>query len=259
MYSKRYESLDLNIGAIDCGSGLLIVDTRAHHGQARELISDLRRISSLPVRWVVNTHHHWDHTFGNGEFVEAAIWGHERCRINLADHGHTMREKVKAMAPDQASALDEVLIVPPAHTFMDSATVTFGERTFELRHLGRGHTDNDIVVSVADADVVFAGDLIENGAPPAFGDSFPLEWPTAVAALEGLVEGVVVPGHGAPTDGAYVSMQRAELEALADLARARHVEGMTVEAAASAGGPFPEVTMSEAFARAWLHLESEDA
>jgi len=256
VFSKRYQSLDLNIGAIDCGEGLLVIDTRAHHAQARELISDLGRISKLPVKWVINTHHHWDHTFGNGEFSDAAIWGHERCKTNLADHGHAMRERVKEMAPGQASALDEVLIVPPAFTVSDQALVTFGSRRIEMRYLGRGHTDNDLVVVIPDASVVFAGDLIENGAPPAFGDAYPLEWPTTVAALEREVTGAVVPGHGAYTDREFVAAQVADLQAVADLARERRGMGMDVDTAAAAGGPFPETTLREAFGRAWTHLEA---
>lgn len=255
VFSKRYQSLDLNIGAVECGDGLLVIDTRAHHAQARELIADLARLSSLPVRWVVNTHHHWDHTFGNGEFPDADIWGHELCARNLADHGHAMRERVKEMAPGQASAFDEVLIVPPRFTVGDAATVSFGSRTVELRHLGLGHTDNDLIIRIPDADVVFAGDLVENGAPPAFGDAFPLEWPSTVAALADLVTGPVVPGHGAPADRSFVVAQQADLQAVADLARERHAAGMSADTAAAAGGPFPETTLREAFARAWLQLD----
>ena len=255
VFSKRYESLDLNIGALDCGDGLLVIDTRAHHAQARELLSDLGKISTLPVRWVINTHHHWDHTFGNAEFADAAIWGHERCKTNLADRGQAMLEQVKAMAPGQASAFDEVLIVPPSFTVADEATVTFGSRTIEMRYLGLGHTDNDLVVRDRDSGVVFAGDLVENGAPPAFGDAFPLDWPATVAALEAIIGEVVVPGHGETADAAFVAAQRSDLESVADLARARHAGGMTPEQAAVAGGPFPQTTMLEAFQRAWRQLE----
>ena len=87
VFSKRYESLDLNVGAVVCGDGVLVVDTRAHHGQARDLLADLRRITPHPVRWVVNTHHHWDHTFGNAVLLPAAIWGHERCALALRLRG----------------------------------------------------------------------------------------------------------------------------------------------------------------------------
>lgn len=256
VFSKRYQSLDLNVGAVVCEGGLLVIDTRAHHAQARELIEDLRQISRRPVKWIINTHHHWDHTFGNGEFYDVDIWGHERCRINLADHGHTMKERVTKMAPGMADEFDEVLIVPPNKTLTDSVDVTFGDRVVELRHLGRGHTDNDIVVRIADSGVVFAGDLIENGAPPSFGDAFPLEWPDTIALLEPMVSDVVVPGHGAPTDRAFVTSQGADLAAVATLARERHAAGMTAELAASAGGPYPHRTLIEAFGRAWRHLDT---
>ncbi len=257
VFSKRYQSLDLNIGAIVCDGGVLIIDTRAHHAQARELIEDLKEISRLPVKWVINTHHHWDHTFGNGEFFDADIWGHDRCKTNLADYGQAMLNRVKKMAPGQAESFDEVAIVPPSHLVTEKATVTFGGRPVEMKYLGRGHTDNDLVVVVPDADVVFAGDLIENDAPPSFGDAFPLEWPEATAALADLVTGPVIPGHGAPADREFVVSQQADLAAVAVLARALHADGMTVETAASEGGPFPEATLAEAFGRAWKQLEAQ--
>jgi glyoxylase-like metal-dependent hydrolase (beta-lactamase superfamily II) len=254
VFSRRYRSLDLNVGAVVCADGVLVVDTRATPTQARQLRDDLRRITRLPVRWVVNTHHHWDHTFGNAEFSGAGVWGHERCAHTLAHHGEAMRERVKARAPDLAEDFDAVDIVPPQHTFATEVTVSFGGRTVEMRHLGRGHTDNDIVISVPGTDVVFAGDLVEEGAPPAFGDAYPLEWPSANRALLDLVGGVVIPGHGAVVDAAYVASQGEELTAVADLARRRHADGMTPDAAAAAGGPYPEQTLTEAFSRAWRHL-----
>lgn len=254
VFSKRYQSLDLNIGAIVCEDGLLIIDTRAHHAQARELIGDLTKISPLPVRWIINTHHHWDHTFGNGEFDDVDIWGHERCVPAMADYGQATLARLKKMAPAQAASFDQVLILPPNRTVGDEATITFGGRRIEMKHLGRGHTDNDLVVVVPDADVVFAGDLIENDAPPSFGDAYPLEWPDTVAAMAELVIGPVIPGHGSVGDRAFVESQHADLEGVAEIARERHAEGMTAATAAAAGGPFPEPTLAEAFGRAWDHL-----
>jgi glyoxylase-like metal-dependent hydrolase (beta-lactamase superfamily II) len=254
VFARRYRSLDLNIGAIVCSDGVLVVDTRADRTQARRLAEDLREVSRLPVRWVANTHHHWDHTFGNCEFTDAAIWGHERCAATLVEHGEAMRERVKQLAPDHADEFDRVDIVPPAHTFPREVTVSFGGRTIEMRHLGAGHTDNDIIVRVPDADVVFAGDLIEQGAPPSFGDSFPLDWPDTVGSLLTMVGAVAIPGHGAPVDAAFVATQQAELAEVADLARDRHAAGMSPGEAAAAGGPYPEAVLAEAFARAWRQL-----
>jgi glyoxylase-like metal-dependent hydrolase (beta-lactamase superfamily II) len=254
VFSRRYRSLDLNIGAVLCPDGVLVIDTRANRHQARRLRDDLRDVTRLPVRWVVNTHHHWDHTFGNCEFPGTAIWGHERCAHALAHHGEAMRQRVRRGAGDRAADFDDVEIVPPEHTFAADVTVSFGGRSVELRHLGRGHTDNDIVVVVPDTGVVFAGDLVEEGAPPAFSDSFPLEWPATVQALLDIAGGVVVPGHGATVDASFAAGQRDELAAIADSARERHAAGMDPEQAAAVGGPYPQATLLDAFRRAWLQL-----
>ena len=255
VFSKRYASIDLTIGLVVCETGLVVIDTRATHDQARDLQADIRALTRKPVRWIVNTHHHWDHTFGNAVFEDADIWGHTRCAAALVECGEDMRARVKEFAPGFGDELDDVVITPPTHTFDDAATVSFGGRRLELRHLGRGHTDNDIVIRVPDDDVLFAGDLVEEGAPPAFGDAFPLEWPETMERLLEMVAGPVVPGHGATVGHLHVETQSEEIASVAELARARYAEGMTPEEAAAAGGPYPTDTLVQAFGRAWRQLE----
>lgn len=255
VFSKRYPSLDLNIGVIVCGDGALVIDTRAHYGQARELLADLGRITPHPVRGVVNTHHHWDHTFGNAVFLPIPIWGHERCALALSLRGERMRREVKEWAPAHAPLFDEVVITPPDHTFDRSATLTLAGRVIELQYLGRGHTDNDIVVAVPDAGVLFAGDLVEESGPPAFHDAFPLEWPDTLSGCLPLAAGPVVPGHGAVVDGGFVAAQQQDLFEVARLALEGHASGMTVQQAAAAGGPYPRDVLEIAFGRAWPGLE----
>jgi glyoxylase-like metal-dependent hydrolase (beta-lactamase superfamily II) len=75
VFRRRYASLDLNIGVVIGDEGVLIVDTRASHVEADELRSDLRALTAKPVLWVIDTHWHWDHTFGNARFPGAEIWG----------------------------------------------------------------------------------------------------------------------------------------------------------------------------------------
>lgn len=256
VFVRRHRSLDLNVGAVVCGDGVLVIDTRATHVQAAEMVESLRPITRLPVRWVINTHHHWDHTFGNQVFPDAAIWGHERCAEAMRLYGEAMRAQVKELAPDQIAILDAVVITPPAFTFAAAATVTFGGIPVEMRHLGRGHTDNDIVILLPDRNVLFAGDLIEEGAPPSFNDSFPLDWPDTVAALLPLAGGVVVPGHGATVDHTFVTRQLDELQIVARLARERFSDGITPEAAAEMSGPYTPQVLAGAFARAWRQLEA---
>jgi glyoxylase-like metal-dependent hydrolase (beta-lactamase superfamily II) len=259
VYVRHYESLSLNVGAVDCGDGLLIVDTRCHQEQARELRADLRRLSPLPVRRVVNTHHHWDHTFGNAEFLPASIWGHDRCAARLRDEGDRTRDRLKLLYGDAAAPLfDEVVITPPDHTFADRAAIECGSRLLDLRHLGLGHTDNDIVLIVDGGEVVFAGDLIEESAPPAYDDAFPLEWPATAARLLDLIGGAVVPGHGRVVDRGFVATQAAEISEIARLAAERHAAGMPAGDAARAGGPFGPATLTVAFRRAWEHLDRGD-
>ena len=187
-------------------------------------------------------------------FAAADIWGHARCAEVLRTGGEAMRALVKEMAPDNAEMFDEVVITPPQFTFTSEVTVSFGGRQLEMRHLGRGHTDNDIVIAVPDADVVFAGDLVEQGAPPAYNDAFPLEWPDTDDALLALAGGVVIPGHGAAVDAGFVATQHEEIAEVARLARERRDQGMTPAAAAQQGGPYPEAVMAIAFGRAWEQL-----
>jgi glyoxylase-like metal-dependent hydrolase (beta-lactamase superfamily II) len=130
------------------------------------------------------------------------------------------------------------------------AELEAGGRPVELRWCGRGHTDNDLVVVVPDAGVVFAGDLVEEGAPPSFGeDAFPLEWPATLDRLLALAPPVVVPGHGDVVGHAFVRGQRDELAAMADLCR-RVAAGDLPAVQAVRSAPFPERFARDALALA---------
>lgn len=209
IYRRRYESLDLNVGLVVDGDEVLVIDSRASHHQADVLIEEIRQVTPHPVTVLVNTHHHWDHTFGNARFTDGTIIGHDRCRSRLADDGEAARAGVLDMDGLGAAGqrqIEAVVITPPDTTFSDRLTVPVGDRTVELRHHGRGHTDNDIVVEID--DVLFAGDLVEEGAAPWFGDGYPTEW---VATLDRMLEdvrGPVLPGHGDVVDRDFVREQR---------------------------------------------------
>jgi glyoxylase-like metal-dependent hydrolase (beta-lactamase superfamily II) len=238
VFTRRYRFFDQQIGVVLGDDGVLLVDTRSTHRQAEELRADLRRLTPLPVRLVVNTHLHFDHCFGNRPFRPAVIWGHERCASGLTRTGELQRAEAVRQVPELAEELAEVVIEPPDRTFSDLVEVDAGGRQIELRHLGRGHTDNDIIVRVVDAGVLFAGDLVEQGAPPSFGDAFPLDWPGSVEALLGLVGGPVVPGHGEVVDRSFVESQLDELRTIVALGRRIHAGELSLDSAAGAA-PFP--------------------
>ena len=238
VFVRRYAFFDQNIGVVLGRGEALVIDTRSTHAQAREILTDLRELTADPVTVVVDTHGHFDHAYGNRVFRPATIWGHERCVTFMARTGESRRATIAAENPELAGDLPEVVIDPPDSTFADETVVDVGGRPVELRYLGRGHTDHDIVIAVPGAAVLFAGDLLENGAVPWFGDGFPLEWPATAAALGELVEGVVVPGHGDHAGRAFAVEQAAALASLADLGRRVHTGELTLEDA-EAQTPFP--------------------
>jgi glyoxylase-like metal-dependent hydrolase (beta-lactamase superfamily II) len=195
-------------------------------------------LSSAPVTVVVDTHGHFDHAYGNRVFRPATIWGHERCVTFMLRTGEARRVRIAAEQPTIADDLREVVIDPPDRTFSETAVVEVGGRPVELRYLGRGHTDHDIVIGVPGAGVLFAGDLIENGAVPYFGDGYPLDWPATAAAIAPFVEAVVVPGHGDHAGRAFVEEQAAAIGGLAALARRVHAGELSLDDAV-AHTPFP--------------------
>lgn len=253
VFRRRYPFLDQNIGLVLGDGAALVVDTRSTHRHAEELRREIRTVTDAPWRIVVNTHGHWDHCFGNAMFRDAAIWGQTGCVRFIQETGEQARSLVGVAVPEIADDLRAVELLPPGHLFDDQATIHVGGRAVQLRHLGRGHTDHDVVMSVLDASVTFVGDLVEEGAPPSFGDSYPLDWPDTLAALLPQLDGIVVPGHGDVVDRAFVIAQRDELVALATLARQVHAAGEPVEAAARRG-PFPEDSTLEALRRAVAQL-----
>ena len=256
----RQPVLDVNAVLVLGGAGALVVDTLSTDAQAGELADAIRRVTPLPWR-VVNTHHHFDHNFGNAVLAPDAgteVWAHSECVARFerwtAEDGGTAR--VWDIAADYAATVPgvaDVTLRAPDHAVTGVVTLDLGDRAVELRHLGRGHTDNDLVVVVPDARAVLAGDLVENGAPPSFDDSWPLEWAGTVAALIELAPSTVVPGHGAAMTLNEVAAQHAELTAL-EWACRQGWHGQAPAEEVAQGAPFGSVL---AVRRAYAFLDGE--
>jgi glyoxylase-like metal-dependent hydrolase (beta-lactamase superfamily II) len=214
----------------------LVVDTLSTGEQARELREAIRRIAPVALT-VVNTHHHFDHSFGNSTFASAAgpgaasadpgvteVWAQEAAARLLADVGEEMRQEACEEYPDLAEDIQRVRIRTPDRTVHRSSTLDIGGRRVDLVHLGRGHSEGDLVVEVPEAGVLLAGDLVEEGSAPSFGDAYPLSWPDTLGALRDRLtpETVVVPGHGALVGYDFVRAQHDELTAVAWLIREAH-------------------------------------
>ncbi|MFG1948219.1 MBL fold metallo-hydrolase [Nonomuraea sp. NPDC048826] len=255
VYVRRHASYDMNVGLVVGDDHCLILDTRMSHREAADLVEAVRRVTATP--WtVVNTHAHFDHYFGNAMFRPAEIWGHVRCAEEIELRGAAHRAAVvAALDEDRRAEVEEVEIVPPDHVFTSAATLDIGGRIVHLRHFGLGHTSNDVVAHVPDAGVVFAGDLVEEGAPPAFGDAYPLDWPATTARmLNDMREQVYVPGHGAVVGRDFVIGQHEELSVVAELARRAHVEGLRDLVHKF---PYDEDVTRTAIERAFAQLDGE--
>ncbi len=128
-------------------------------------------------------------------------------------------------------------IALPDDTFSSTRVLDLGDRVVELVHPGRGHTAGDLIALVPDVDVVLAGDLVEESAPPALGpDSWPMEWPLSLDLVLTLLTpaSVVVPGHGAPVDRGFVERQRDDLGVVAETIRDLAGRGVALDDALDA-------------------------
>lgn len=262
VFQRRYQPLDISVCVVRGGEGLVVVDTRSSPQQADEVRADLRELGDLPVVAVVNTHAHFDHTFGNQRFTGLPIYGHRLVPAHLDAYEAPMLARWVAEREEPVEEWAAVEITPPTVLVGDAYRLEVGERTVELLHLGRGHTDNDLVLHVPDASAWLVGDLVEESGPPMYGSGcFPLEWPATCATLADGVDlsEVVVPGHGRPVDRAFVLAQQAQLAAVADLLDELHADGVPAERALEAGAgrwALPPEGLEPAVAAAYEALDA---
>jgi glyoxylase-like metal-dependent hydrolase (beta-lactamase superfamily II) len=245
VWVARYPAYDVNVGLIAGESGLVVVDTNSSIELAETTLAATRRISSAPIVAAVNTHAHFDHVLGNAVFsaAGAGLIAHEQAALAITD--------------------SQV----PERTFSSALALDLGDRVLELIHPGRGHTDGDIVIRVPDADVLFAGDLVEGhlnedlvepSAVPGFGpDCFPMDWPTSLDLVLSLTTASshVVPGHASVVDQDFVYSQRAAIGVVAETIRDLVSRGVPIGQALEAGDwPYPRQDMANAVRRGYEQL-----
>ncbi|MGD9526009.1 MBL fold metallo-hydrolase [Pseudonocardia sp.] len=222
--ARRYAELDLTVGLVVGDERALVVDTRGDATQGAELAAAVREVTALPLV-VAITHAHFDHCFGTAALAPDAVYAHPRCTAAIRSTAAAQRARWSAWyrargdPGDGAVAAALAATDPPLPDRAAPAVVDLGGRTAALLHLGPGHTDHDLVVHTG--GVVFAGDLVEQGAPPDLEDAVLggtlAAWPATLDRLLALGPRTVVPGHGDPVDATFVAAQRAELAELAGL------------------------------------------
>ncbi len=199
------EPESVTVGLVAGRDAALLIDCGSSPAQGAAVRKSAGETAGVPLLGVVVTHWHFDHAFGLAAFADLESIGHESVPERL--------RSVEAAAAARELGVDPDALAPPRRTLAVATAVELGGRRVEIVHLGRGHTDGDLIVVVPDANIVFAGDLIESAGPPKSGpDSVPAEWPATLDGLVGLMtaETRAVPGHGAPVDRAFVFEARGQ-------------------------------------------------
>ncbi|MEO5653197.1 MAG: MBL fold metallo-hydrolase [Marmoricola sp.] len=262
VWVARHEWCDVNLSVIEGTTGLLVVDTLGSGAAAREAIAEVRRLSSLPVVEIVNTHAHFDHFMGNaafrGSWKDVPITAHESAAEQMASVGASAKRSATLESDPRFADLAATPVLAAETTFSSVRTIDLGERSVELVHPGRGHTGGDLVVRIEDADVLLAGDLLEEASTPVYGeDCYPMDWPSSLDLVLSLTgsETLIVPGHGAPVNRDFATEQRSAIGVVAETIRDLAGRGVPLsQALAAAEWPYPAESLAEAVRRGYEQL-----
>lgn len=199
-----------NITAFTSDDGVLLVDSKFANENARAL-ELLRTVTDQPVKFVVNTHMHGDHTGGNIAF--------EALGANIVATENARRR----LAATQAMGL-------PAVTFDDRLRLRFGGRVMDFYWFGRGHTDGDLVIHLPEERLVLTGDLFAGGDPfvrliDYNGGGSLAEWSGTLEKVLALDFDRVIPGHSELTDRARLEAYLDEIVRMQELIRQMHAAG----------------------------------
>jgi len=232
-----------NTGFLAGRRGVVSVDTCSTERRTRAYLEAIASVTGQPVRTLINTHHHGDHTFGNYLFAGATIVAHERCREEMLAFG----------PPGRAPFWTEVdwggiELEPPFLTFTEAVRIYVDDLACEVRHVGTpAHTTNDSIVWVPERSVLFSGDLLFSGGTP-----FLLMGSVAGAIgvleeLKTLPATTIVPGHGAVSGPGLIDEVLGYLRFVAGAADQARTAGLSpLDAARQLDlGPYADLLDSE--------------
>jgi cyclase len=213
-----------NTGFLAGRHGVVSIDTCSTEARTRAYLAAVAAVTSRPVRTLVSTHHHGDHTYGNCLLPAATIVGHERCR----------EEVLAGFLPGNTGLFEDVewgdlVLAPPFLTYRDAITLWVDDLRCDVRYVGTpAHTTNDSIVYIPDRGVLFAGDLLFNGGTPF------LLMGSVSGAIEVLEEvirplraPVIVAGHGPVCGPELVDDVVGYLRFVQDVARRGKEAGLT--------------------------------
>jgi glyoxylase-like metal-dependent hydrolase (beta-lactamase superfamily II) len=196
--STPQNSFGANAGIVIGRDGILVIDTLVSAKEAQRFIRDIRAISDKPIRYVVNTHYHLDHSFGNAEFAKlgAIVIAQANDRANMLKKGAATLQGAMDFGLSEAD-LEGTTLAYPVISFTDRMEIDLGDQRVELIYSGRSHTDGSLLVFLPDKKVLFAGDILCTGYHPFLADGTLAEWLKVLDSLAGFDAAAgIIPGHG---------------------------------------------------------------
>jgi cyclase len=238
-----------NCGIIaDRDGATVLVDTASTEKRNRAFLTEVGRVTNGAPRVMVNTHHHPDHTYGNGFLSpETLVVGQDRCREEMLRAGLEATKVITA--PDYG----DLVLRPPDLTFNDRMTLHVQTFSVELRHVGPAHTTNDVLVWLPEQRALFAGDLAFNGGQPFLLEGSVAGFREALAHMRALEPELLVPGHGRVCRAEEVERLLDDMDAyvayVAEVAATERAAGLTPLEAAEKhrDNPFREWMETERF------------